>query len=444
MFNQAKDLSFKETQSTNRNKLIEYLGGLAISSPELEDAMEALTSGEDLQSSESTVIGRNAVIRNIISKLQDKPSTAEKQQLINALLEELESEIDLDTKLLSITADLICPSLLKFDDKYAYAKTDGFYSELKIKVEEAKNILLHSDDLTEALTDLNGIADAAITQVILDLRDILAASDIGAFRASLNTLLNGLTEESFSGTLLAEDYVAKLFNLVNIIDSQEQLVTIKGCKLLTLLLNENLTVAWEYTKDNWMDSSGNYFKVVGRAPDDKWKTNIDENITIDLLRDKDGVWKYNNTDRDAVIINNANGWFIDTDEDDNDVYIALGDSEDEREINSILANLLDDVGALGRIVLPEYLKGVYDTLKLESLLLEDIRRIDIGRDFYYNVPIEQNVALDFIESDKKLNTLMNPAVNYDINNVNNTFVMSKLDINFLTDGIQIARSSRIS
>lgn len=80
----------------------------------------------------------------------------------------------------------------------------------------------------------------------------------------------------------------------------------------------------------------------------------------------------------------------------------------------------------------------------ETQLLADIRKMDIGRDFYYNVPIEPHVAIDFIESDSRLNTLMNPAVNYDINNVNNQFVISKLDINFLTEGIQIARSSRIS
>ena len=439
MFNQAKDLSFKETQSTNRNKLIEHLSGLASSSTELEDAISTISSGEDLPSTESTVIGRNAVIRNIISKLQDKPSAVEKQQLLGALLEELESEIDLDTKLLSITAELICPSLLKFDDKYPYAEADAFYSKFKVKVEEAKNILLCSDNLSEALSDLYDMADAAITSVVRDLRDLLATSKLETFKASLCALLDGLTEDTFDGTLLAEDYVEKLFNLVDIIDKQKQLSTIKGCKLFTLLLNENLTVAWEYTKDNWMDSSGNYFKVVGKEPTDKWKTSVDENITIDLLRDIEGTWRYNNKNRDAVIIKNDSGWLIDDTE-----YIMLDTGEDNLEINSILADLLEDTGALGQIILPEYLKGTYDTLTLESLLLEDIRNIDTGRDFYYNVPIEQNVALDFIESDKKLNTLMNPAVNYDINNVKNTFVMSKLDINFLTDGIQIARSSRIS
>ncbi len=84
-----------------------------------------------------------------------------------------------------------------------------------------------------------------------------------------------------------------------------------------------------------------------------------------------------------------------------------------------------------------------DVLELERQLLNEIRNIDIDRSFYYNIPVEANVAIDFNESDSTLNTLMNPAVNYDINNVNNNFVVSKLDINYLTKGIQIARSSRI-
>ena len=43
-----------------------------------------------------------------------------------------------------------------------------------------------------------------------------------------------------------------------------------------------------------------------------------------------------------------------------------------------------------------------------------------------------------------MNTLMNPLINYDINNVNNSFVISKLDIDYLDSGIQIARSSRLN
>ena len=39
---------------------------------------------------------------------------------------------------------------------------------------------------------------------------------------------------------------------------------------------------------------------------------------------------------------------------------------------------------------------------------------------------------------------MNPATNYDVNNINNNFVISKLDIDYLDKGIQIARSSRLN
>ena len=85
----------------------------------------------------------------------------------------------------------------------------------------------------------------------------------------------------------------------------------------------------------------------------------------------------------------------------------------------------------------------YKTMKLEEQLLSDIRAVDQNRIFYYNVPVEANVAIDFTESDSKLNTLLNPLTNYDINNMNNNFVISKLDFDYLDKGIQIARSSRL-
>ena len=84
------------------------------------------------------------------------------------------------------------------------------------------------------------------------------------------------------------------------------------------------------------------------------------------------------------------------------------------------------------------------TAQLEQKLLEEIRKIDTNRDFYYNVPIESNYAIDFNEGDATLNTLMNPATNYDINNINNNFVISKIDINYLNSGLQIARSSKLN
>lgn len=80
----------------------------------------------------------------------------------------------------------------------------------------------------------------------------------------------------------------------------------------------------------------------------------------------------------------------------------------------------------------------------EQQLLADIRKVDTNSEFYYNVPIESSVAIDFDESTVVPDTLLNPFLNYDINNVNNNFVISKLDIKHLSTGLQIARSSRIS
>ena len=80
----------------------------------------------------------------------------------------------------------------------------------------------------------------------------------------------------------------------------------------------------------------------------------------------------------------------------------------------------------------------------EEKLLADIRAIDKDHDFYYTAPVDLSLAIEFNESNDSLNTLMNPAINYDINNINNNFVISKLDINYLDSGLQIARSSRLN
>jgi hypothetical protein len=88
--------------------------------------------------------------------------------------------------------------------------------------------------------------------------------------------------------------------------------------------------------------------------------------------------------------------------------------------------------------------GDNTTAMLEQQLLADIRNIDKNKEFYYNIPVESSVAIDFDESSVMPDTLLNPFINYDINNVNNNFVISKLDINHLSNGLQIARSSRLS
>lgn len=112
-------------------------------------------------------------------------------------------------------------------------------------------------------------------------------------------------------------------------------------------------------------------------------------------------------------------------------------------IKSLVDTLYAEIYELEQqeVINTDYVEA-YKILRLEEQLLADIRAVDTNREFYYNVPIDDSLAIEFNESSREFNTLLNPRVNYDINNVNNSFVISKLDIDYLTQGIQIARSSR--
>lgn len=85
-----------------------------------------------------------------------------------------------------------------------------------------------------------------------------------------------------------------------------------------------------------------------------------------------------------------------------------------------------------------------NTLSLEDQLLDTLRSLDEKNTFYYNLSVEDSLAIEFNENHKEDNTLMNPRFFYDVNNVNNSFVVSKIDIKYLDSGLQIARSSRLN
>ena len=75
-------------------------------------------------------------------------------------------------------------------------------------------------------------------------------------------------------------------------------------------------------------------------------------------------------------------------------------------------------------------------------MLEDIRNIGIASDFYYNCPIENSNAIDlneYVDTD----VLSSPMAWYDPNNVNNKFVVSEIDADYLSTGITIAKPSRL-
>ena len=85
-----------------------------------------------------------------------------------------------------------------------------------------------------------------------------------------------------------------------------------------------------------------------------------------------------------------------------------------------------------------------EVILAEEQLLNDIKAIDLQREFYYNVPVEKNMSIELSKNRIGSDTLMNPNTYYDLNNVNNPFVISKIDIDYLKTGLQIARSSRLN
>lgn len=76
---------------------------------------------------------------------------------------------------------------------------------------------------------------------------------------------------------------------------------------------------------------------------------------------------------------------------------------------------------------------------LAKAILDDIKALDSNHEFYYNVPVENSLAIEF---DENINSFFSPYTLYDVNNVNNDFVISKLDVAYLDTGLKIAKSSK--
>lgn len=85
------------------------------------------------------------------------------------------------------------------------------------------------------------------------------------------------------------------------------------------------------------------------------------------------------------------------------------------------------------------------TTSLESQVLEQLKELDPESKFYYNCPIEPGLAIDLDKSlintsDREL--LSDPLTWYLPNNINNNFVISEIDSNYLSTGIKISRTSK--
>jgi hypothetical protein len=87
---------------------------------------------------------------------------------------------------------------------------------------------------------------------------------------------------------------------------------------------------------------------------------------------------------------------------------------------------------------------VKTALPAADLLLHNIREIDVDKQFYYNAHIEDSLAIELNGTAAGHTKMSAPAVFYDVNNINNHFVLSELEINYLDTGLSIARSSKLS
>lgn len=431
LLKRAEIFASESAQNEKRNTLITTLSSLPIS-PELTTAINAITNDAGADR-----LGRNAVICDMLNQIKTPADVVEKQEVMAKLIEELDAEILLDTKLVELSAKLLCPSILLYEEK-----SNSFYNRLNEFVENKKaELLAVTSDYSVVFTSIISSLDAQQTvTAIFELLCEVAIEEFTEELATLKTVLNTLnaTPAASYTLLLTKDYINKFISLLSLIDSQDQIAKVKGLKLFDILTKNDLTVAWYAGVDAqsnpiWLDSSGVAFTNTSGT---KWQTAAGKLVDIDAKRNNAGVWV--NATGAAIEIKTDTTWLA-TDPTKSVAISALSD-----ELNTLLNNLLRNVGELGQTLVPEAFKDAWSTLRLEEQLLDEIKAIDVNREFYYNVPVEANVAIDFNESDAKLNTLMNPALNYDINNVNNNFVISKLDINYLTKGLQIARSSRIS
>jgi hypothetical protein len=107
-----------------------------------------------------------------------------------------------------------------------------------------------------------------------------------------------------------------------------------------------------------------------------------------------------------------------------------------RDTNGINLTLLDPNATYNKLSDAE---KASQKVALSDNLLTQINSLDKHHDFYYNTPIENSLAIEF---DDNISAFSHPQTLYDINNVNNTFVVSKLDVKYLKDGLKIAKSSR--
>lgn len=304
------------------------------------------------------------------------------------------------TKLSNDDIDVTEKQQLLDDLKNELESTNGLDKQLLTVVATAlcPSILLFKESFTAANSDEFYASLANEVKTCIDSTDI--ADGLSSIKGRLanntdNCLLGeDITGWSSSKSLLPGEYKNKVTSIIDSMSNKTDVSNVKDN-----LTHINVFVALDETADE--NTSKTYVELVNELLGQILST-LDSESTPSLVKDST-------------------------------ISIA----------NALRGLIVQEDGAHVDIISSQF-KDLFVLSETEKQLLSDIRSIDKSHDFYYTAPVELHLAIEFNESDSSLNTLMNPLFNYDTNNINNNFVISKLDIDYLTDGIQIARSSRLN
>lgn len=122
-------------------------------------------------------------------------------------------------------------------------------------------------------------------------------------------------------------------------------------------------------------------------------------------------------------------------------------TEKKNETDSSKYDGANDIIIFGNLDLIETGKELnpkidYKATSPYAKILDDLNIIDKDHNFYYNTLLDNSSMIDLNENndDEKLS---NPDTWYNYNNVNNKFVITEIDSNYLSTGITIAKSSKL-
>lgn len=492
IFYNAKSLAKAKTQAEADIALINKIGSNMPISKAISDAKVRITDS----AMESDPANRVAVLRELLGSLEDNIDLKEKQNLVASLRSELANAIKMDRKLVSISAKLLCPRILIFEEYLpvdtVVDDTEGFYDNLVNYLTDLRNELLDLDSIsynyitqllfgsiTDVKPDTIHIVDTSVPHDIIYLESeeerpadkitVLAeisSGELNLHDPAVETLIDALVhgeveefkawlvnvnlEELKKGSILPTVYIDNMNEVKPNITLQNDLIAARNSRLMKLLDETYAIYEVDDGVSNWVDHLGQ------KLPDEKVKNGnpIDRSGRVIKLRKVNDEWRYYYDESDSSSYIKAAVVKMPDDETDTakaEWYAAIdsdrliGFSDNNSKAKEILVSLLDDLQLLANNpTVSEDFRAAYSRKEVEKQLLDKIRELDANNDFYYTAPIDSNLAIELNESIAELNTLMNPATNYDVNNINNNFVISKLDIDYLDRGLQIARSSRLS